>query len=386
MNKIELCGIDECTQCYACLNTCPKQCISMQNSKDGFSIPIIDTEKCIECGACMKACHKLTSVVKYQTPLKTYACWTKKMTDRKRSSSGGAFSVLARKILRDGGIVYGASMCEDLQVRHIAIASEDDIILLQGSKYVQSYVGDVYKTVKMKLNEGKKVLFTGTPCQIGGLLTYLHRDYDNLYTCDIVCHGVPSQKAFDIYIDKIRLRGKCKNFNFRFTEGWGFQLSTQLVAPSKDGDSNKKLILPKKAYYLRAFTKGLMFGESCYSCPYARPERVSDITLADYWGLGILKPFNHPTYKGVSLLLVNNDKALSLLSECEDLFFEERPFEEAVDGNYNLSHTSERPVGRDSYYEDAKNMSISALSTKYGIKAGVRDYLRLIKQKINALR
>ena len=218
MNKIELCGIDECTQCYACLNTCPKQCISMQNSKDGFSIPIIDKEKCIECGACMKACHKLTSVVKYQTPLKTYACWTKKMTDRKRSSSGGAFSVLARKILRDGGIVYGASMCEDLQVRHIAIASEDDIILLQGSKYVQSYVGDVYKTVKMKLNEGKKVLFTGTPCQIGGLLTYLHRDYDNLYTCDIVCHGVPSQKAFDIYIDKIRLRGKCKNFNFRFTD------------------------------------------------------------------------------------------------------------------------------------------------------------------------
>lgn len=386
MNKIKLCGIEECTQCYACLNACPQGCISIKNTKDGFSLPVIDTEKCIECGVCMKACHKLAPVVKHRTPLKTYACWTMNLTDRKRSSSGGAFSVIARKILSEGGVVYGASMCEDLQVRHIAIETENDIVALQGSKYVQSYIGNVYKSIRTQLNEGRKVLFTGTPCQVGGLQTYLHRDYDNLYTCDIVCHGVPSQKAFDIYIDKIGLRGKCKNFNFRFTEGWGYQLSSQLVAPTKDGDSNKKLIFPKKAYYLRAFTKGLMFGESCYVCSYARPERISDITLADYWGLGTMKPFNHPTHKGVSLLLANSDKALTLLNECKDLFLEERPFKEAVEGNYNLSHTSKRPIGRDTYYEDAKNMSISELSAKYGIKASVRDYMRLIKQKINALR
>lgn len=386
MNKIELCDIKKCTQCYACVNICQKGCISMQESKDGFSIPVIDREKCVECGACMKACHRLTDKIKYHTPLKTYACWTKNLSDRKRSSSGGAFSILARKILNEGGIVYGASMCEDLKVRHIGIESIDEIIRLQGSKYLQSFLGETFKEVKRQLRDGRKVLFTGTPCQVGGLLTFLHREYDNLYTCDVVCHGVPSQKAFDIYIDKIGIRGKCKNFNFRFTEGWGFQLSRQLVAPTKDGDSNKKMISPKNAYYLRAFTKGLMFSEACYGCAYARPDRVSDVTLADYWGLGVIKPFSHPTYRGVSLLLVNSDKAMSLLYECPDLFYEERPFEEAVKGNHNLSHTSGRPDGRDTYYEDAKTMSISSLSAKYGIKASVRDYLRLLKQKLNALR
>ena len=371
MNKIELCGIDQCTQCHACLNVCPKGCISMQEVKDGFSLPVINRKECVECGACMKACHRLSSMVSYRTPLKTYACWTKNVNDRERSSSGGAFSVLARKILEQGGIVYGACMCEDLQVRHIAIESNEDLILLQGSKYVQSHIGTAYKDVKKRLLDGKKVLFTGTPCQISGLQTFLHRNYDNLYTCDVVCHGVPSQKAFDTYIEKIGLRGKCKNFNFRFTEGWGFRLSYQLSS-LRSGDEGKRTVSPKNAYYLRAFTEGLMFGDACYACAYARPERISDVTLADYWGLGTLKPFNHPTDKGVSLLLVNSDKALSL-------------FEEAVEGNHNLSHASTRPIGRDTYYEDARVMSISALSAKYGIKATLRDYLRLLKQKLRML-
>lgn len=222
MRNIELCGIDKCTQCLACQNVCPQRCISMQESKAGFSVPLIDRSKCLECGACMKVCHRLFSVTNYHVPMKTYACWTKNLTDRERSSSGGVFSILARKILNEGGVVFGASMCKDLQVRHIGIESPEEIILLQGSKYVQSYMGEIYKEVKEKLRNGKKVLFTGTPCQVGGLLTYLRRDYDNLYTCDVVCHGVPSQKAFDIYIDKIGLRGKCENFNFRFTEGWEF--------------------------------------------------------------------------------------------------------------------------------------------------------------------
>lgn len=386
MNKIELCDITKCTQCYACVNACPKSCVSMQEAIDGFFLPTIDREKCVECGACMKACHRLTEKVQYRTPKKTYACWTKNELDRRRSSSGGAFSILARKILHEGGIVYGASMCEDLKVRHIGIESTDDIIRLQGSKYLQSYLGNTYKEVRAHLRDGRKVLFTGTPCQVGGLLTFLHREYDNLYTCDVVCHGVPSQKAFDIYIDKIGIRGKCKNFNFRFTEGWGYQLSRQLVAPTKDGDSNKKIILPKNAYYLRAFTKGLMFSEACYGCAYARPERASDVTLADYWGLGVMKPFSHPTHKGVSLLLVNSDKALELLNECSDLFFEERPLEEAIEGNHNLSHTSGRPDGRNTYFEDSQVLSISELSSKYGIKESLRDYLRLLKQKINTLR
>ena len=323
MNRIELCEEETCTQCYACVTICPKQCITLVDAKDGFKIPRINREICVECGACVKTCHRLSGKVTYQRPLKTYACWTNNVPDRENSSSGGAFSVLAKRILADNGIVYGASMGRDLKVSHIGIERIEDIFLLQGSKYLQSYIGDIFRRVKEQLKQDRKVLFTGTPCQIAGLLNYLHRDYDNLYTCDIVCHGVPSQKAFDIYVDKIGIRGKCENFNFRFTKGWGFQLSRQLIAPTKAGDfKSKKLIFPKKAYYLRAFIKGLMFSEACYSCVYARPDRVSDITLADYWGLGVMKPFNHPIHKGVSLLLVNNEKALSLINECSELFKE----------------------------------------------------------------
>lgn len=385
MNKIELCQYDVCTQCYSCQTTCPKGCISMVEAKDGFVVPKIDRGKCIECGACMKACHKLHSQFVFQKPLHTYACWTKKIRDREKSSSGGAFSVIARKIISQGGIVYGASMCEDLQVRHIGTDNEDDITKLQGSKYLQSYMGDTYKNVRKELIKGRKVLFTGTPCQVAGLLTFLHKPYVNLYTCEVVCHGVPSQKAFDAYIEKIGLKGKCRDFRFRFTKGWGYQLSRQLISPTIQG-FQYKIISPKYAYYLRAFTKGLMFSEACYSCVYARPERVSDISLADYWGLGVFKPFNHPTHKGISCLLVNNEKALALIEECSDLEYEERPLEEAIEGNYNLSHVSARPHGRDTYYDDSISMSINALSEKYGIKANVRDYFRILKQYINSFR
>lgn len=279
----------------------------MVGAKDGFVIPEIDREKCVECGACIKACHRLNPTFEFQKPKHTYACWTKNIADRERSSSGGAFSVIAKRIICQGGIVYGASMCDNLQVKHIGIERNEDIVRLQGSKYLQSYLGDTYKNVRNELKTGRKVLFTGTPCQVAGLLTFLHKSYDNLYTCDVVCHGVPSQKAFDAYIEKIGLKGKCKDFSFRFTKGWGFQLSRQLIAPTGRGFQSK-IISPKNAYYLRAFTKGLMFSEACYSCAYARPERVSDISLADYWGLGMMKPFNHPTHKGISCLLVNRSK------------------------------------------------------------------------------
>lgn len=357
----------------------------MVEAKDGFVVPKIDRNRCVECGACMKVCHQLNSTYIFRRPIRTYACWTRNMENRERSSSGGAFSVIAKKIISQGGIVYGASMCDDLQVRHIGIEREEDIVRLQGSKYLQSYMGDTYKQVRAELKIGRKVLFTGTPCQVAGLLTYLQKPYDNLFTCDVVCHGVPSQKAFDAYIEKIGLKGKCNGFGFRFTKGWGYQLSGQLISPTRSAIS-KKVIFPKNAYYLRAFTKGLMFSEACYSCAYARLERVSDITLADYWGLGAMKPFNHSTHKGVSCLLVNNEKALDLLNGCADLEYEERPLEEAVAGNHNLSHVSGRPQGRDNYYEDSLTMPIDALSMKYGIRANARDYLRLLKQYINSFR
>ena len=391
MNKIELCDKYKCTQCMACVNMCPKGCISMVDAGEGFCIPQINREDCSECGACMRACHRLEPNMQYYTPLHTLACWTKKDDDRKNSSSGGAFSVLARKVLNMGGVVFGATMDKDLQVKHIGIDSDKDIPLLQGSKYVQSYLGDTFLDVRNHLKEGRLVLFTGTPCQVGGLLTFLRKKYDNLITCDMVCHGVPSQRAFNAFCEGTHLSGTCVGISFRFTEGWGFQLSRELVAPTKDGDSNsacvkRKPVCPSKAWYMRAFNNGLMFNEACYTCAYAIPQRVSDFTMADYWGLGLKSPFTHPTFRGVSMLLVNTERARKMLEDCSDLFYEERTLEEAIEGNHNLSHCSQRPTGRDTFIKDMECLGQKELIKKYGIQATLRDYLRLLKQWMNSKR
>ena len=391
MSKIQLCDQYNCTQCMACVNACPKGCIAMIDAGEGFYIPQISRETCVECGSCMRVCHRIDPKMGYNQPMKTLACWTKNDSDRKKSSSGGAFSVLARKTLNKGGVVYGATMDRDLKVKHICVDNTDNIRLLQGSKYVQSFLGETYKSVQEQLKGGREVLFTGTPCQVGGLLTFLRKKYDNLITCDMVCHGVPSQRSFNAFCERTHISGTCDSVSFRFTEGCGFQLARELVSPTKDGDSNstsvrRKPILPPNAWYMRAFNKSLMFNESCYTCPYATPQRISDFTMADYWGLGSHAPFNHPTFKGVSMLLVNNERAWAMIQDCPDLFYEERTLEEAIEGNYNLSHCSSRPAGRDSFIKDMENMPENELLAKYGIKANLRDYLRLLKQWINSNR
>lgn len=166
-----------CTQCMACVNSCPKGCIKMVDAGQGFTIPQIDKLNCVECGSCMRSCHQIEKNLERTTPAKTLACWTKVMSDRKKSSSGGAFSALARKVLSQNGVVFGAAMSKDLKVHHIGITRIEDLPRLQGSKYVQSYLGDTFVQVRNHLKAGLWVLFTGTPCQIGGLLTFLRKKY-----------------------------------------------------------------------------------------------------------------------------------------------------------------------------------------------------------------
>lgn len=391
MSKILLCDKMTCTQCMACVNACPKSCIKMVDAGQGFVIPQIDENVCVKCGVCMRSCHQLEKKLVRNVPNKTLACWTKVAADRRKSSSGGVFSVLARKVLSQNGVVYGAVMDNKLQVRHIGIERADELSRLQGSKYVQSFLGEIFVHVRNDLKSGRIVLFTGTPCQVGGLLTFLRKKYENLITCDMVCHGVPSQKAFNAFCKRTHLSDSCQGISFRFTEGWGFQLAREFIAPTKDGDFNstcikRKPVWPSKAWYMRAFNKSLMFNEACYNCSYTTVERVSDFTMADFWGLGTMAPFNHPTYKGVSMLLLNTPKAIELLNELPELFYEERNLQEAIKGNYNLSHSSVRPKNRDQFISDLFDINKKNLVAKYGLKADLRDYLRLLKQFVNSKR
>ena len=197
-----------------------------------------------------------------------------------------------------------------------------------------------------------------------------------MITIDLVCHGVPSQGAFDIYCKRIGLTGPLSSeISFRYLKGWGLQLSKYRTTPDKC-----KIISPRLSYYLRAFTKGLMFSEACFNCLYATPERGADFTLADFWGIGAIEPFSHSKDRGVSLLLVNSEKAEQVLRFCDSIYFEERPQEEAFQGNSNLNHVSERPAGHDTYYNDSLRLPLHSLLRKYNIQPSFKDYLRPIKR------
>lgn len=297
-----------------------------------------------------------------------YASWAKDDAIRTTSSSGGVFSVLANAILDVGGYVYGAAFDDKLFVRHMGIKDRSELYRLQGSKYVKSDLTGIYRQVKDHLCNNHTVLFTGTPCQIAGLRSFLKQPYKKLFTCDVICHGVPLQEMFNLYLKQINITPDSGNFSFRYCKGWGYELSYK----------NKPLSI-KDTYYMKAFTKGFMFMEACYKCKYATLDRISDITLGDYWGIGAEKSFNHSKKKGVSLILINSEKGEQLLDVCRnELFLEKRELQEAVAGNHNLRAPANRPEQRNSFCQDMRQMSKEEIMDKYSLHPSVRDYLRPI--------
>lgn len=296
---------NECTGCCSCLNSCPFSYIKMIEGKDGFLYPSIDSNLCISCGVCKSSCPVLSNFESCDRINKTYAAFS--ISDEmKYSSSGGIFFELARFVLSAGGVVFGSSFDEFFNVCHICIATLNDLIKLQGSKYVQSYVGYTFKLAKEYLDKGIKVLFTGTPCQIEGLLFYLKKDYLNLYTQDIVCHGVPSNKLWKGYLNTFHKEIKTVVFRDK-SYGW------KECAMSING---RKVNKSKSPYYL-AFSNNVSLRKSCYKCKFKSRNKRSDLTLGDLWGSSSLVPCfgdNH----GVSLVCINSVKGLELFDLIKD--------------------------------------------------------------------
>ena len=200
MLESEMCNAEYCTGCSACANRCEQRAIFMKEDEKGFFRPVINQGLCINCGACIRTCPQNKRIVPHLEN-KAYAALAINDTLRDNSSSGGIFSLLAEQTLRKGGVVFGAAFCDGLEVRHIMVDSVDKLSALRGSKYVQSNIGDSYKQVKNNLESGKKVLFSGTPCQIDGLHHYLNKSYENLLTIGIICHGVPSPSVLNKFIE-----------------------------------------------------------------------------------------------------------------------------------------------------------------------------------------
>ena len=342
---------EDCTGCMACYNACSHQAIEIVKDKKGFLQPEVNAEKCVECKLCEKSCPIVTPLEAREPNPHAYAAWYEE--DRKISSSGGAFSAFARKVLAEDGVVFGAAFDNALHLRHVAVESLERLEPLRGSKYVQSEVGETFRTVRQYLKDGRKVLFCGTPCQVAGLRGFLRKDYDNLLTADLACHGVPSGEVFQSYLKKLNNRLgiaegglRIESFEFRRRDGWG-------LAPSISTESYCRPLYGVDALYMEAFDKSALFRESCYHCPFAKIPRVGDVTLADFWGLGRHgKKFKHDVTKGVSLILVNTEKGQKALSALDkDTFVEERTLEEALIENHNLKGSSSCHFNRNEIIE-----------------------------------
>lgn len=306
----------DCCGCEACANVCPKLAITMNPDKYGFIYPVINRDLCIDCGLCQKVCAFQNVPVTSEEPLEVFAATNKNEDIIKKSASGGVFGALASIVLKQNGVVFGCAWDSDMNPEHICIDILSDLKRLQGSKYVQSSMINTYIRVREQLRDGKYVLFTGTPCQVAALKSFLGNDYNNLITADLICHGVPNQAFFKDYIHYLesKLGGRIIDLNFRDkSNGWSLLAKATLESNSRKYTRN---IPNSSSYYYTYFLYGDTYRDSCYNCKYAGGTRQGDFTMGDYWGV----EKNHPeieTKYGVSALLVNSEKGMSLIDNIE---------------------------------------------------------------------
>lgn len=355
-------NVNHCVGCHSCASICPQNCIEMLSDEEGFYYPIINKTKCIECGLCEKVCPVILKNKTNNTPT-SYAVLNRDDEMRKNSSSGGFFCLLAENIIDKGGVVFGAAFDTDFNVIHKFVEAKEDLWQLRGSKYVQSNIGETYKEAKEFLDNDRWVLFTGTPCQIEGLLSFLRKDYEKLMTQDIICHGVPSPKVWQEYL-KFRKKSDGstpKSISFRDkTTGW----KTYSVRWTYDNNQNyfKK---SNADPMMRAFLTNSCLRNSCYDCAFKTLERPSDFTIADYWGIEKIHP-ELDDDKGVSLVLVNSKKGRELFRDISDkIIFKETDLNLAIKYNTSAINSCKKPKHRKKFVKKINNNNFERIVNEY---------------------
>ena len=329
----------DCCGCASCVQVCPKRCISFNEDKEGFRYPFVKKSVCIDCGSCERVCPMLKQH-EVKEPQYVYAAKNKNEEIRLASSSGGIFTLLAEKILSEGGVVFGARFNEYWEVVHDYTETVEGLVAFRGSKYLQSRIGNSYQKAKSFSLKGRKVLFSGTPCQIAGLKSYLQKDYANLICVDFVCHGVPSPKVWRRYLKEVARKSdknsvsrlfisktdtliKSVNFRDKIT-GWKkFSFTVSLSETSVEGEQNtvsQSAIFSENAF-MQAFLKNIILRPSCYACRFREGKSGSDITLGDFWGIDKLRPEVDDDL-GVGLIMINSDKVSSIYSSVSNDFIE----------------------------------------------------------------
>lgn len=308
-----------CTGCTACASVCPKGCISMAPDENGFLCPVVNTNKCVSCGLCERICPVISPLKKNESEPRAYAAYSRDERMRLESSSGGVFTELAKAILKNGGAVFGATYNERFEVAHICAESEADLAKLRGAKYAQSDLRGIFSEVKARLENEQPILFSGTPCQVGGLKAFLQKDYDNLIAVDFVCHSVPSPMAWQEYV---KFRAAHDNsgtlplaVNLRSKEtGWSHYQYSNLF---QYANTHSHAVKSGESLYMKLFVGGYINRESCANCQFKGYSRVSDVTIGDFWGVWDIAP-DMDDNKGTSVVLVQSNQGAKLFSQIED--------------------------------------------------------------------
>ena len=363
-----------CTGCAACSAVCPSDSITMQADAEGFLYPRINADTCTDCRLCRQTCpadpeatmNLKRADVGSEFP-KVFAAWNLDGDIRRQSSSGGVFTALAEDILSRGGVVVGAAFDDDLVVKHVCVEKGGELHRLRGSKYVQSEVAPtIHRRIRALLEQGRRVLFSGTPCQVAGLRAFLKQSFENLFCCDLICHGVPSPKLFARYVGhSTENRDRVVRVDFRDkTNGW------KSFGVRQQRENGESLFSTMHADpYIQAFLRNYALRPACYACAFATTSRFGDLTLGDFWEVAKKYPEYDRDDKGTSLLLVNNVKGESWLDACRPkLFLGLADLATAIAGNPMLVHSSRRPPHRDVFYRDLEVMEISPFIKKYRLE------------------
>ncbi len=382
-------GIDKttCYGCTACVAACHFDAIRMIPDNEGFAYPLICHDNCTDCGECGRACPYANEDLFHDDQPRAYALQAKDHKMLEKSSSGAAFALMANKQICDGGWICGCVFDERYTARHIITSKIIDLDRMRGSKYVQSDMGACLKTVESYLTDGQSVMFSGTPCQVAGLRSYLGINYENLITIDLICHGVPSQTLLADYLTyESSKNGKLASFSFRDKTKNGWCSNGIIEWHAISGVKRKRTSLYNDSYYYYYYLADLASRECCYVCPFARLNRVSDLTIGDYWNADTAN-LSFDCTIGTSIIFANTDKGISLLSELEnEAHLVETSPEHAAAGNSNLLSASPRPRDRDNVYSAIANKGYGEAAKQFcRLKPFVPTIKSLIPKQIKLL-
>lgn len=384
-NNINAVGKEYCCGCNLCITSCPKNCISVKIGNEGFSYPKIDEEVCVNCGQCLKICNQRLDEKLKTIQKETFIGFNNNSTIKNSSSSGGVFYPLAKKIISEKGSVYGAVYNSKFGVEHTRITEEKKLQLLMGSKYVQSNLSkEIYDNIYKDLDEGKFVLFSGTPCQVASIKEFVSRKVDKnslerLFLVDFICHGVPSPKVWESYLNYISGNLDVSNVSFRDkVKGWH---DYRLSISAENGKNVSKTHDTDR--YMQSFLTDKNIRESCYNCNFKNNNYCSDITLGDAWKVE-KDCIEWADDKGTSLFIVRTEKGRNLLTQIKDsITYKETNYEQWCGYNPSIVYSTNRPLGRNQFFTDFAEKSnkdfwstTGKVSPKQKVKYGVKRFLK----------